>query len=132
VARNILAAATKNGDQARALRAQAALTEISSHSSRARPTSSTARALAALEHGDITTAKREAEGLLGADPGNGDALVIALAAADLEQDHAAFNALLERSLEPGTPASPEVLATLSALLSRRVSAQAAQLLKPVP
>ena len=86
-------------------------------------------ALEALARGDVATARREAELVLGADPSNGDALVIALSAADLEQDHIAFARLLARAGEPGKPASPAVLGTLEALLARRVSAQAGRLVR---
>jgi hypothetical protein len=70
--------------------------------------------------------------LLGADPSNGDALVIALCVADLQQDHTTFGELLEQAREPGTPASPQVLGILESLLARRVSAQAGQLVRPQP
>jgi hypothetical protein len=85
-------------------------------------------ALEALRRGDLPTAKREASLLLGADPGNGDALVLALAVADLEQDRESFDALLGRTSTAGTPVSPEVVHALAALLSRRVGAEAADLL----
>jgi Tfp pilus assembly protein PilF len=132
VQRAVLAAAKRSRDPARAARAQAAVTRLQARSGSAAATVGITRALEALRHGDVTTAKREAEQLLGADPNNGDALVVALAVADLQQDHAAFNALLAGSAEAGTPASPEVLSTLAALLGRRVSAQAAQLVQPQP
>ena len=132
VQRSILAAATKSGEQARAARAQARLAELTAPGQSAQPMTGVARALSALERGDVTLAKLEAAQLLGADPGNGDALVIALSVADLEQDHAAFSALLGGVAEPLTPASPAVLSTLAALLSRRVSAQAAQLVRSQP
>jgi Tfp pilus assembly protein PilF len=132
VQRSILAAATKSGDTARAARARAALAELPASTATAQAPAGVPRALEALERGDISAAKREAARLLGADPGNGDALIIALSVADLEQDHAAFSALLAQSAEPGTPASPAVLSTLAALLSRRVSAQAAQLVRSQP
>jgi hypothetical protein len=89
-----------------------------------------AQALEALARGDVAEARRQAEQVLGADPSNGDALVLALSTADLQQDHAGFARLLHGSSEPGRPASPAVLEALEALLARRVSAQAAQLLKP--
>ena len=127
-----MAAAKRSRDPARAARAQAAVTRLEARSGSASVSFGIARALYALQHGDITTAKREAEQLLGADPSNGDALVVALVVADSQQDHAAFNALLESSADSGTPASPEVLSTLAALLGRRVSAQAAQLVHPQP
>jgi tetratricopeptide (TPR) repeat protein len=132
VQRSILAAATKSGDRVRAARARATLAGLPASADAALTQAGVPRALAALEHGDLTAAKREAARLLGADPGNGDALIIALSVADLEQDHAAFSALLEQAAEPGTPASPAVLSTLAALLSRRVSAQAAQLVRSQP
>ncbi len=130
--RGLLAAAKRNHDQARTARAQAALARLDARSGAARKSVGIARALDALGRGDVTTAKRDAAQLLGADPTNGDALVIALVVADLEQDHAAFNALLAGAVDSGTPASPELLSTLGALLSRRVSAQAAQLVHPQP
>jgi tetratricopeptide (TPR) repeat protein len=127
----VLSAAERSQDAARAKRARQALSRL--HQS---PEADTQHglpgALAALERGDTATAKRVAERLLGADPGNGDALVLALCVADLEQDHAAFTALLARAEQPGTPASPQVLGVLESLLSRRVSAQAAQLVRPTP
>jgi len=132
VQRSLLAAATKSGEPPRAARAQARLAELAAPGGGAPPTTGVPRALAALERGDITTAKLEAAQLLGADPSNGDALVIALSVADLEQDHAAFSALLAAATEPLTPVSPAVQSTLAALLSRRVSAQAAQLVRSQP
>jgi Tfp pilus assembly protein PilF len=132
VQRGILAAAKRSHDPVRAARAQAAVTRLEARRGPASAPFGVARALEALRHGDVTTAKREAEQLLGADPSNGDALVVALVVADLQQDHAAFDALLGSTVDAGTPASPEVLSTLGALLARRVSAQAAQLVQPQP
>lgn len=132
VLRGTLAAAKRSRDAARTARAEAALTRLQARNGSAPASVNVARALEALQRGDITTAKHEAEQLLGADPSNGDALVVALVVADLQQDHAAFNALLEGSAESGTPASPEVLSSLGALLGRRVSAQAAQLVQAQP
>jgi tetratricopeptide (TPR) repeat protein len=129
VQRSLLATATKAGDRARASRAEAALERLATRGGTARRAPDVQDALAALQAGNVTAAKQRAELLLGADPGNGDALVVALAVADLEQDHAAFARLLSEAEAPGTPASPAVLDTLAALLARRVSAQAAQLLK---
>jgi tetratricopeptide (TPR) repeat protein len=132
VQRAIWAAAKRARDPVRAARALAAVTRLDARRGSAAGRVGIARALDALRHADITTAKREAEQLLGADPSNGDALVVALVVADLQQDHATFDALLEGATDAGTPASPEVLSTLAALLSRRVSAQAAQLVQPQP
>ena len=132
VQRSLLAAASRSGDAVRARRAQEALDNLTERAGKSVSPGGSKLALTALQHGDVSGAKREAERLLGADPSNGDALVIALAAADLAQDHDAFAALLQQASEPGTPASPEVLATLAALLGRRVSAQAAQLVVPQP
>lgn len=129
VQRSLLAAATKTGDLARAHRAAAALERLAMRGGNARRSPDVQDALAALQAGNFAAAKQRAELLLGADPGNGDALVVALAVADLEQDHTAFARLLAEAEEPGTPASPAVLDTLAALLARRVSTQAAQLLK---
>jgi tetratricopeptide (TPR) repeat protein len=130
--KSLLAVARKSGELARAERAQAALASLAERAGTSGSPSGISLALSALEQGDVSSAKLEAARLLDADPGNGDALVIALAAADLEQDHAAFAALLEQASEPGKPASAEVLGTLAALLGRRVSAQAAQLVRPQP
>lgn len=127
VQRGLLAAALRNHDPARAARARAALSQLEARSGSSQSPRGTPRAIAALARGDISEAKREAETLLGADPSNGDALVIALTAADLEQDNAAFNALLERSADAATPISPELRGALAALLARRVSAEAARL-----
>ena len=129
---SILAAARRERAPARAARAQAALDRLNARSGPAPVSGGITRALAALGHGDLTRAKREAERLLGADPSNADALVLALAVADLEQDHVGFNTLLSGLNEPGSPASPEVLSTLGAVLGRRVSAQAEQLVRPQP
>lgn len=129
VMRSVIAAAKHAGDGARAARAQEALDRLAARAGRAESGVSVESALTALRAGDVSAAKRCAEQLLGADPSNGDALVLALAVADLEQDHAEFARLLAESSQPGKPASPELLDTLSALLSRRVSAQAAQLLE---
>lgn len=128
--RGLLAAAERNRDAARAARARAALSELAARSGSAPATRDTAQAVAALQRGDLTAAKREAARLFDADPSNGDALLIVLTVADLEQDHASFDALLERSSDTATPASPELLGTLAALLARRVSLDAARLVQP--
>lgn len=130
--RGLLAAAERSRDLVRAERASAALRQLRERAGVAQPRSDTNRAFAALSRGDVAEAKREAETLLGADPSNGDALLIALTIADLEQDHAAFNALLQRSPEAGTPISAELRGALAALLARRVSAEAAQLVRSQP
>lgn len=130
--RGLLAAAERNHDAARSARAKAALGELLARSESAPATRSTARAVAALQSGDLTSAKREAMRLFDADPTNGDALLIALTVADLEQDHASFEALLERSSDTATAASPELLGALAALLARRVSLDAARLVQPPP
>jgi tetratricopeptide (TPR) repeat protein len=127
----VLTAAERERDVGRARRARRALAAIH-HGSQADGQHGLAGALTALERGDTSTAKRISERLLGADPGNGDALVVALCVADLEQDHAAFAELLARAEQPGTPASAQVLGALELLLGRRVSAQAAQLVRPRP
>jgi tetratricopeptide (TPR) repeat protein len=123
-------AAVRSRDAARTLRAERSLEELARRGSVAPLPHGVPLALKALREGDLTTAKREATQLLGADPGNGDALVIALAAADLQQDHESLEALLVSSVVAGTPASPQVLQSLAALLSRRVSAQAGELVAP--
>jgi tetratricopeptide (TPR) repeat protein len=129
VQRQLLSAALRAGDKSRTERAQRALAGLSQRQASHSAQRGVSGALEALARGDVTTARREAELLLGADPGNGDALVIALSAADLEQDHAAFARLLARAGEPGKPASPAVLGALEALLARRVSAQAGRLVR---
>lgn len=123
-------AALRNQDQARVLRAEHRLEQLTSSAPRTELPSGVPLALKALREGDLSTAEREAALLLGADPGHGDALVVALAAADLRQDHEAFDALLAVPSGPGTPASAQVLQALAAILSRRVSAQAAELVAP--
>lgn len=125
----IWSAATRAKDAARSARARQALAELARRRAKSPEAGGIKGALAALERGDVATAKELAEQLLGADPGSGDALVIALCAADLQEDHAAFARLLEQAHEPGTAASPEVMGILEALLARRVSAQAGQLLR---
>ena len=132
VQRAIWAAAKRSRDPARAARAQAAVARLEARRGAGPASVGIAQALDALRRGDIATAKRGAEQRLGAEPGNGDALVVALVVADLQQDHAAFSALLERSTDVGAPASPEALSALGALLGRRVSPQAAQLVRPRP
>jgi tetratricopeptide (TPR) repeat protein len=129
--RAVLSAAERAQDVGRARRAQQALAALH-RSSHGEGQHGLPGALAALQRGDTATAKRISERLLGSDPGNGDALVIALCVADLEQDHAAFAELLARAEQPGTPASAQVLGVLESLLGRRVSAQAAQLVRPRP
>jgi tetratricopeptide (TPR) repeat protein len=129
VQRQLLSAALRAGDKARAERAQRSLSGLNQRQASFPAPRGVKGALEALARGDVTTARREAELVLGADPGNGDALVIALSAADLEQDHAAFARLLARAAEPGKPASPAVLDALEALLVRRVSAQAGRLVR---
>ncbi|HEX2877457.1 MAG TPA: hypothetical protein VHP33_39690 [Polyangiaceae bacterium] len=130
--RGLLAAAERNHDAARAARARAALGDLAARGGSAPKALSTARAVLALQRGDLTAAKHEAARLLGADPTNGDALLIALTVADLEQDHESFDALLARSSDTATAASPELLGTLAALLARRVSSDAGRLVQPQP
>jgi tetratricopeptide (TPR) repeat protein len=129
VQRAVLDAAKRARQHARAARAEQALERLTRPDAGPAPAGGLAFALQALARGEVAAARREAERLLGADPGNGDALVLALSAADLEQDHAGFARLLETASEPGRPASAAVLEALEALLARRVSAQAAQLLR---
>lgn len=129
VQRAVLDAAKRAGHRARAGRAEQALARLARPQAERRAPDGVALALEALARGDVTAARREAEQVLGADPSNGDALVLALSTADLQQDHMGFARLLHGSSEPGRPASPAVLGALEALLARRISAQAAQLLK---
>ncbi|HKY39578.1 MAG TPA: hypothetical protein VJN18_26750 [Polyangiaceae bacterium] len=129
VQRALLSAAQRAADKARAERAERALAGLSRRRGDLPAQRGVRGALDAMARGNVTTARREAELVLGADPGNGDALVIALSAADLEQDHAAFARLLARAAEPGKPASPAVLGALEALLARRISAQAGRLVR---
>lgn len=125
VHRNLLESARRARDDARVQRASEALQRLAART-QTRPTrQGVAQALRALELGDLETAKSEASVLLQADPSNGDALVVALAVADLMQDQHAFDQLLDGAARPGRAASEEVLTTLAALLSRRVGAEAA-------
>lgn len=128
----ILSAATRAKDAARIARARRQLAELQLRSAAAPEQQGLPAALSALERGDVTTAKRLAEQLLDADPSNGDALVVALCAADLQEDHATFARLLERARHSGSAASPRVLGILESLLARRVSAQAALLVRAQP
>jgi tetratricopeptide (TPR) repeat protein len=128
----VWSAATRSHDAARAERARRGLAELRRRSASEPLPPGIPGALRALQEGDVTTAARLAEQLLGADPSNGDALVIALCAADLQQDHAGFARLLEQAHDAGSAASPQVMDVLETLLARRVSAQAAQLLRPRP
>ena len=128
--RGLLAAAERNHDAARTARARAALGELSARTGSATATRSTAAAVAALQRGELTQAKLEATRIFDADPSNGDALLIALTVADLEQDHPSFEALLERSSDTATAVSPELLGALAELLARRVSLDAARLVQP--
>jgi tetratricopeptide (TPR) repeat protein len=128
----ILAAAERAADAGRIARARQALVDLRRRGAAATAPRDVPGALAARERGDGTAAKQVTERLLGADPSSGDALVIALCVADLQQDHASFTKLLQQAREPGTPASPQVLGILESLLARRVSAQAGQLVRPQP
>ncbi|HYP91428.1 MAG TPA: hypothetical protein VEQ59_24845 [Polyangiaceae bacterium] len=132
VQRALLSAAIRARQPARAARARGALADLAQRGASPPSEDGVAAALSALERGELTTAQREAERLLGADAGNGDALVIALLVADLQQDHRAFDALLSSFREMGTPASPQLLSHLATLLGRRVSAQADQLVRAQP
>jgi tetratricopeptide (TPR) repeat protein len=128
----MLSAATRAKDSARAERARRELAALHRRGASTAEQRGLPGALHALERGDVTTAARLAEQVLGADPSNGDALVIALCAADLQEDHAGFARLLERARDPGSAASPQVMGILESLLTRRVSAQAGRLVRPQP
>jgi tetratricopeptide (TPR) repeat protein len=130
--RAVREAAGRSHDDARRLRADARLAEISGTSAASPPARGAEGALRALQAGDLARAQSEAALLLGADPGNGDALVVALAVADLQQDQAGFESLLAQVPDGGTPASPKLLEALAAVLSRRVSPQAAELVRSRP
>lgn len=123
-------AAVQSGDRARQLRAELRLAELARRGAATPARRGLPLALSALGTGDLETAQREAELLLGADPGNGDALVVALAVADLQQDHQRFDALLRSAVGDFTPAGPQVQQALGELLSRRVGAGAAALVSP--
>jgi tetratricopeptide (TPR) repeat protein len=127
----MLSAATRAKDAARVERARRELAELR-RGVDAPEQHGLPRALHALERGDVATAARLAEQLLGADPSNGDALVIALCAADLNEDHALFDRLLAGARDPGSAVSPQVIGILGSLLARRVSLQAARLLRSQP
>lgn len=129
VQRRILSAALRDGEAARAARAQAALAVLRQARRPPPPTGGVDEALGALGRGDLPTARQIAERLLGADPDSGDALLIALVVADLEQDGQRFETLLSGARSVGTPISAELLSALRGLLRRRVSADAEQLLQ---
>lgn len=121
-------AAERAKDTARIARSAERLRELERYTASTAPVGVT-RALQALEAGDVSACAEQASRLLGADPTNGDALVLALLAADLQQDHDRFDALLVAANQPGSPARPELLRALGALLARRVSAQAGELMQ---
>lgn len=132
VQRAILAAAERAGDAQRSARARRALAELGRSESDSPEASGIPRAVAALHRGDLPTARAEAERLLGADPGNGDALLIALCAADLAQDHEAFARLLQATRARAAPVSAELLVLLEALLGRRLGSSVARLVHTEP
>lgn len=127
--RAIAAAAARSSDPGRKARVTEALAALERQ-----PTTSAAPgtdgALRALTQGNLPAAKQAAARLLGADPSNGDALIVALCVADLEQDHAGFDALLASATDPTTLPSAQALKVLASLLGRRVSATAGRALQP--
>jgi len=129
---SILSAAVSGGEAARAERARAALRALAERAPAPRPPEGIASAVAALKRGELGAAKQEAERLLGADPGSGDALLLALAVADLEQDHARFEQLLASSPEMPTAVDPQLLGLLAELLRRRLGVEAEPLARPRP
>lgn len=132
VQREVLRAALRAGEKIRAERARAALRELAERAPPPPPAGGATSAVQALKSGDLATAQREAERLLGADPGHADALVIALVIADLEPDPAAFEQLLASSAELGTPLSVELLSLLAELLDRRVGPKPAEVVRALP
>lgn len=126
---SILRAALRGEQPARAARARAALVALNRDQGRGAAPGGMQDAVVALQRGDLALAKVISERVRGADPSNGDALVIALVVADLEQDTPRFEALLTESRSLSTPVSPALSNALGGLLRRRVSAEAAQLLQ---
>jgi tetratricopeptide (TPR) repeat protein len=125
---SILSAALRDRQPARAARARTALAALDRGRDGRSARAGMDDAVVALERGDLRTAKAIAERVLGADPSNGDALVIALVVADLEQDSARFEALLAESRSVSTPVSAGLSSALGGLLRRRVSPEADRLL----
>lgn len=132
VQQNLLGAAERARDSARMQRAHDAIARIAEQRHAEPHGAGIEHALTALQQYDLERAGTEAERLFRADPSNADALVIALAVADLKQDHDAFAELLASAEAPARPASPAVLSTLSAVLSRRVGTQAAASIEARP
>jgi tetratricopeptide (TPR) repeat protein len=126
---SILNAALKDKEPGRAWRARAALEALARRAPAPRPLAGVESAVQAIQRGDLALAKLEAERRLGADPGDGNALLIALVIADLDQDEPSYERLLASSTEHGAPASPELLTLLAGLLERRVGADAAKLVR---
>ncbi len=131
VQRALRQAAQRAVDRARLERAERAIERLTARGAELPRSLGEQRALSALKAGDAAAALREAERLLQVDPSNGDAWIIALAGADLQQDQATFDQLLQSAQAPARPASPEALSTLAAVLARRVGSQAAALVTDV-
>ncbi len=130
---SILSAAVRGREPARAQRASDALAALGRRQGASSSVPGGVRdALVALEGGGLAAAKGGAQRVLGPDPGNADALVIALVVADLEQDSRRFEALVGASGEPGSPISREVVSLLAGLLGRRVGPEVERLVQPRP
>ncbi len=79
-------------------------------------------AFAELRAGELTSAKKQAEAELGADPTNSDAWVAALVACDALRDSTCFDGALTALRAPSLPLSETALVFLSDLLARRTGA----------
>jgi tetratricopeptide (TPR) repeat protein len=132
VQRALLRAAGRAGEAGRAARAQRRISELTQGAETLTTADGTELAVAALARGDVDAARQLAERALGADPSNGDALLLALTCADLAQDPARFARLLGHADSMGTPISERLRSLLEALLARRVGVRAAELVRARP
>lgn len=131
VHRALLAVAIRQHDAPRRERAETALAQLVHGPAQLSLKSPVALALEALQRGDLASARGQTEQLLKADAGNGDALVVALTAADLAQDEAAFGLLLEQAELSHFPISAATQGLLSSLLARRIGRELGQI-SPTP
>jgi tetratricopeptide (TPR) repeat protein len=90
------------------------------------PSSPTRLAELAIVRGEPATAAEHAALALAADPGDADALVLALLAASLSSDEARFAELLVRARPSTTPPRPAIAAWMAELLRARVGDEAAE------
>lgn len=90
------------------------------------PSTPTRLAALAIARGEPTEAAEHAALALAADPGDADALVLALLAASLTFDEDRFAELLARSRPSTAPPQPAIAARLAELLRARVGDEAAE------